>query len=113
MGSFIKVYIVNTDPLFSIYLLYHHHIGKPFRVVGFLDEVGLEELVDLLTNHRVLLRIEPSVLLNDRLVGWIYIKPMDNDRRINVRHVFMGPSEDIPVLLEEVHKLVSEASKQL
>ena len=47
--------------------------------MGFPDEVGFKEFADLLADCCIPLRIEPSVLLNDRLVGQIYIKPMNDD----------------------------------
>ena len=41
--------------------------------MSFPDELGFEELVDLLTDHSVLLRVEPAVFLNDRLVSGVDI----------------------------------------
>ena len=81
--------------------------------MGFPNELGPDELVDLLANRRILFRVEPAALLNDRLVGQIYIKLVNYDRWIDVGHVFMGPSKHVIVLLWEVHKLILEAFRQL
>ena len=66
--------------------------------MGFLDEVGFEELTNLLTDHRRPLRVEPLMLLNDGLVGQIYAEPMDDDRWVNAGHIFMEQSKHVLVL---------------
>ena len=58
----VEVCRVNTDPLFSVWFLHHDYISQPFRVVGFLDELGFKELVDLLTDRYVPLRVEPTAV---------------------------------------------------
>ena len=88
-AGFIEVCIIDTNPLFSVRFLYHHHIGQPLGIMGFPNELSLEELADLLANRRVPLGVESAALLNDKLVGQIYIEPVDDDRRINVGNLFM------------------------
>ena len=78
-ACFIEVCIINTDALFSIRLLHHDYISQSFRVVSFPDELGFEELVDLLTNHSVLLRVEPVAFLNDTLMSGVNIELVDDD----------------------------------
>ena len=65
------------------------------------------------SDRRIPFRVEPVTLLNYRLVGRIYVKPVNYDRCIDVEHVFMGPSEYVFMLFQEVHEVIPEASKQL
>ena len=102
--------IIYTDSPFSICLLDHYHVGERFWVMGFPDKVGFEELVDLLTDICISFRIESSALLNDRFMVQIYVEPVDNNRRINVEHIIIGPRKHV---LEEVHEFPPKASRQL
>ena len=46
--------------------------------MSFPDELGFEELVDLITDRCVLLGVEPVAFLNGGLVGGVDIEPVDN-----------------------------------
>ena len=81
--------------------------------MSFTDELGFKELVNLLTDRSVLLRIEPAMILNDKLVSGVNIEPMDDDCWVNYGHVPVRPGEYILVLFEKLHKSVLEASRQL
>ena len=75
----IEVCIVNTDPPHSIWLHYHYHIGQPFRVVGFPNELGFEELVNLFADQDLPLKVDPTVFLNDRFMSGVDIEPVEDD----------------------------------
>ena len=75
----VEVCIIDIDSLFFIWFLHHDYISQPFRVVSFPDELGFEELVVLLTDRHVPLRVKPATFLNDRFVSGIDIEPMDDD----------------------------------
>ena len=47
--------------------------------MSFLYEFGFEELVDLLADCSVLLRVEPSTFLNNGLVSGVDVEPVDNN----------------------------------
>ena len=45
--------------------------------MGFPNELGFEELTNLLTDHGVPFRVEPAVFLNNGLMSRVNIKPVD------------------------------------
>jgi hypothetical protein len=59
----VKASIVNTHSPFPILLLYKDGIGKPVRVIHFLDETSCQELGDLLIYGPTPLIIETAQAL--------------------------------------------------
>ena len=76
---FVEACVVDTDPPFFVRFLYHHYVGEPLRVVNFPYELGFKELLDLLAYRRVSFKVEPSLFLDDRLVGGVDVELVDND----------------------------------
>jgi hypothetical protein len=59
----VKARVVNTHPLFFIFLLYKYRVSKSLEVEYFLDEPCTKELHNLLTNRLALLIVEAAKTL--------------------------------------------------
>ena len=88
--------IYEYSPL-TTFLWYHHHIGKPFRVIDFPDEPYVQKVIYLSLNNLMAIRVEKPYSLSDWPGRRDDIHLMRSMRGANVGHVQVGPGEYVNV----------------
>jgi hypothetical protein len=64
---FVEARVVDTHPPFPALVLYKNRIGKPLRLIHFLDESNDQKSCDLLPDGPALLHIKTAQTLLDQL----------------------------------------------
>ena len=94
---------VYTHAPFSIGLLDDDDVGQPLGIIDFPDESSSQKLFYFFHNSLVPFRGKNSSFLLDGLFGGVDIQLVFYHLIVYPRNIYMSPSEDVQILLEELH----------
>ena len=97
--SFIQVGEVHTHPSLPIRLLNHYFVSQPFGVVDLSNEPCTQQLVNFFNCSLVTFLCENPLTLSNGWKGWRDVELMDNGIWVDPKHVFIGPSKYVQVVL--------------
>ena len=98
----IEVGVIDTHPPLTFLFGYYYHICYPIRIFHLLNEFGLQQLVNLIPDNLLPIRVETSDPLSNGSCCWQDVKPMGGDGGMNSLHIRMCSCEDVMALSEGI-----------
>ncbi|KAL6342419.1 hypothetical protein AAG906_009092 [Vitis piasezkii] len=98
----IEVGVIDAHSPFAFLFGYHHYICQPVWILYFSDESGLQQLVNLIQDNLLPIRVKTSNILSDGSCCWQDVKLMGDDGRMNSHHIRMRPCEKVMAFSEGV-----------
>ena len=87
----IEVGVIDAHPSFTFLFGYHHYICQPVQVLHFSDESGFQQLVNLIPDNLLPIRVKTSNPLSDGSCCWQEVKLMGDDGGVNSLPIRMRP----------------------
>ena len=79
----IEVGVIDAHPPFAFLFGYHFYICQPIRVLHFPDESGFQQLVNLIPENLLSVRVKTFDPLSDGSCCWQDVKLMGDDGGVN------------------------------
>ena len=98
----IEVGVIDAHPPFAFLFGYHYYIRQPVRILHFSNESGFHQLINLIPDNLLPIRVKTSNPLLDGPCCWQDVKPMRDDGGMNSLHIRMRPYENVMALFEGV-----------
>ena len=98
----IEVGVNDAHPPFAFLFGYHHYICQSVWVLHLSDESGFQQLVNLIPDNLLSVRVKTSNPLSDEFFCWQDVKLMGDDGEVNSLHIRMRPCENVMDLSEGV-----------
>ena len=98
----IEVGVIDAHLSFAFLFGHHHYICQPVRVIHLYDESGFQQLVNLIPDNLLPIRVKTSNPLPDGPCCWKDVKLMRDDGVVNSLHIRMRPCENVMALSEGV-----------